>query len=215
MGVGLMATICEMAWNQGIDLYGYNNNRFMAGAEYIARYNNLKDVPFSYYSWRSGTGGGTANTHGVVSNAARGATRNIWDMIIGHYAQRRGLAIPEVEQIAAATRPDGGPQYGDHGSKFDHLGFTTLTSYRDPIATSLPSGIYQITARHSGSGMTVYNNGTVNGTNIEQRTIADANIANSQNWSVTALGSGQYSILAGSAVARRTFTASPPPTART
>jgi hypothetical protein len=194
MGVGLMATICEMAWNQGIDLYGYNNNRFLAGAEYVARYNNLKDVPFSYYSWRSGQGGGTANTYSVVSNAGRGATRNIWDMIVGHYAQRKGLAIPEVEQIAAATRPDGGPQYGDHGSKFDHLGFTTLTSYRDPIATSIPSGVYQITARHSGGALTAYNNGTANGTNIEQRAIADANLANSQTWSVTALGSGQYSL---------------------
>ena len=50
MGVGLMASICEMAWNQGIDLYGYADKRFLGGAEYVARYNNLKDVPFAYYS---------------------------------------------------------------------------------------------------------------------------------------------------------------------
>lgn len=29
MGVGLMGTFCEMAWNQGIDLYGYDDNRFL------------------------------------------------------------------------------------------------------------------------------------------------------------------------------------------
>ncbi|MEO5714960.1 MAG: RICIN domain-containing protein [Luteolibacter sp.] len=196
MGIGLMATICEMAWNQGIDLYAWNNKRFMAGAEYIARYNNLKTVPFSYYSWRSGTGGGSAQTQSVVSNAGQGATRPVWDMIVGHYAQRLGIAIPEVEEKAASTRPDGGPQYGVHGSQFDHLGFSTLTCYRDPITTSVPTGVYQITARHSGKGLTVYNNGTANGTNIEQNTLADPiNGANSQTWSVNALGAGQYNFI--------------------
>jgi hypothetical protein len=195
MGVGLMGVICEMAWNQGIDLYGYNDRRFMAGAEYIARYNNMKPVPFAYYSWRSGQGGGTPNTHGVVSNAGQGATRNIWDTIVGHYSHRLGIHLPEMEAKAAATRPDGGPSYGQHGSKFDHLGFTTLTGYRGPIATSLPTGVYQLTARHSGKALTVFNNGTANGTNIEQNSIADPNIADKQNWTITALGSGQYNVI--------------------
>ena len=149
MGVGLMAAICEMAWNQGIDLYGYNNSRFMAGAEYVARYNNNEGVPFAPYSWRSGQGG-TPNTHTVVSNAGRNATRPIWDMIVGHYAQRRGLHIGDVEQKAASTRPEGGPQYGAHGSAFDHLGFTTLTHYRDPVATTVPEGTYYLRNRASG-----------------------------------------------------------------
>lgn len=195
MGVGIMASICEMAWNQGIDLYAFNNNRFLAGAEYVARYNLMKTVPFAFYSWRSGTGGGSPQTHGVVSNAGQGATRPVWDVIVGHYAHRRGISIPEVEEKAATTRPDGGPAYGMHGSAFDHLGFTTLTSYRDPIATSVPSGVYQLTARHSGKGLTAFNNGTANGTNIEQNTIVDPNTADKQNWNVTALGSGQYNVI--------------------
>lgn len=195
MGVGLMATFCEMAWNQGIDLYGYANNRFLAGAEYVARYNNLKTVPFGYFSWRSGTGSGTLTTHTAISSSSQGVTRNIWDTIVGHYSQRLGIFIPEVEEKAAANRPDGGPQYGDHASKFDHLGFTTLTHYRDPIATSLPNGVYNVSARHSGKALTVYSNGTANGTNVEQNTIADPNISNSQNWAVTSLGSGQYQLL--------------------
>jgi hypothetical protein len=195
MGVGIMASICEMAWNQGIDLYSWNERRFLAGAEYVARYNNMKTVPFAYYSWRSGQGGGSPQTHGVVSNAGQGATRAIWDTVIGHYSHRLGLHIPESEEKAASTRPDGGPQYGVHASQFDHLGFTTLTHYRGPVTTSLPSGVYQLTARHSGKAMTVLNNGTANATNIEQNTIADPNIADKQNWSVTALGSGQYSVI--------------------
>src|SRR5690606_38034449 len=150
---------CEMAWNQGLDLYGHNNRRFMAGAEYVARYNNWKDVPFSYYSWRNGQGG-NPQTHWYVSGAGRGATRAIWDTVVGHYSHRLGIHLPEVEEKAAVTRPDGGPQYGNHGSAFDHLGFTSLTHYRGSVATSVPAGVYQITARHSGSALTVLNNGT-------------------------------------------------------
>jgi hypothetical protein len=87
MGVGLMASICEMAWNQGIDLYGYADRRFLAGAEYVARYNNMTDVPFAYYSWRNGTTG-APHTQEVVADSSRGTSRSIWDTIVGHYAHR-------------------------------------------------------------------------------------------------------------------------------
>lgn len=193
MGVGLMASVCEMAWNQGIDLYGYSESRFLAGAEYIARYNNMKDVPFAFYSWRSGQG--TANTHGVVSNAGRGATRSIWDTVIGHYAHRLGLHIPETEEKAAASRPDGGPAYGMHASKFDHLGFTTLTHYRGPVATRIPAGVYLLVARHSDKAMTARGNGTANSTVIEQQTVSEPFFTNSQQWSVDGVGLGQHRIL--------------------
>lgn len=193
MGVGLMASICEMAWNQGIDLYGYSDMRFLAGAEYVARYNNLKDVPFAYYSWRNGTTG-APHTHTVVSDSGRGGTRTIWDTIVGHYAHRLGLHLPEVEEKAAASRPDGGPAYGMHGSAFDHLGFTTLTHYRGPIPTRVPAGVYLLTARHSGKALAARDNGTANGTVVEQQTISDPFFDTRQQWVVDDLGSGRNRI---------------------
>ena len=54
MGIGLMGAFCEMAWNQGIDCYGVDDNRFLKGAEYVAKYNLGHDVPFTPYSWQSG-----------------------------------------------------------------------------------------------------------------------------------------------------------------
>ena len=39
MGIGLMGAFCEMAWNQGVDLYGYDDNRFLKAAQYVAKYN--------------------------------------------------------------------------------------------------------------------------------------------------------------------------------
>lgn len=193
MGVGLMASICEMAWNQGIDLYSHSEMRFLAGAEYVARYNNMKDVPFAYYSWRNGTGG-AANTHSIIDDTGRGGTRNIWDTVIGHYAHRLGLHLPEVEEKAAASRPDGGPAVGMHGSTFDHLGFTTLTHYRGPIPTKVPTGVHLLAARHSGKALTARDNGTANSTVIEQRAIADPSYDDSQQWVIEDLGTGQYRI---------------------
>src|SRR5882724_6092150 len=47
LGVCLAGAFCEMAWNQGQDMYGYSDNRIMAGFEYIAKYNLGQDVPFT------------------------------------------------------------------------------------------------------------------------------------------------------------------------
>jgi len=33
LGVGQMAMACQVAWNQGVDLFGYSSNRLLAGAE--------------------------------------------------------------------------------------------------------------------------------------------------------------------------------------
>jgi hypothetical protein len=38
-----------MAWNQGVDLYGYDNNRFLLGAEYVAT-SNLIQSGTTYYT---------------------------------------------------------------------------------------------------------------------------------------------------------------------
>lgn len=47
LGVGLMGTFCEMAWNQGIDLYGYDDNRFLKGAQYVARWSMGGEVAYT------------------------------------------------------------------------------------------------------------------------------------------------------------------------
>jgi hypothetical protein len=54
LGIGLMSVFCEMAWNQGKDLYGADNNRFLKACEYVARYNLGYDVPFTTYSVQFG-----------------------------------------------------------------------------------------------------------------------------------------------------------------
>jgi hypothetical protein len=126
LGVGLMASFCEIAWNQGDDMYGWDDSRFRKGAEYVATYNLGNDVPFSTYSWGSGQNC-AYNEHTVISEAGRGESRPIWEMIYNHYAGRvdRAASIPAVAEYAEQMRPEGGP--GGHATTFDQPGFGSLT----------------------------------------------------------------------------------------
>ncbi|BCY08678.1 membrane protein [Actinoplanes sp. L3-i22] len=140
MGVGLLASICEMAFNQGIDLYGHDDDRFLKGAEYVARYNLGRDVPFTTYRWGNGQNC-APREQTVIAAAGRGSVRPIWEMILHHYVSRRGLAAPNVAAIAARDRAEGGGgDYGLASGGFDALGFGTLLYTREPVAaTSLAS----------------------------------------------------------------------------
>jgi hypothetical protein len=130
LGIGLMASVCEMAWNQGYDLYGYGNNRFLAGAEYVAKYNLGRGVPYTPYTWYYGAPGvwSGSQTFTAAGPDSRGSARPIWEMPYNHYARRRRLKAPYLAAIAAKTRPEGGGgDYGPNSGGFDQLGFGTLT----------------------------------------------------------------------------------------
>lgn len=129
LGIGLAGTICEMAWNQGIDLYGYDDNRFLKGCEYVAKYNLGEDVPFTAYTKQAGEPGSQPVT--AVSPGSRGNTRPIWELVYNHYVHRRGLAAPYTTRYAAKVRAEGGGgDYGPNSGGFDQLGFGTLTFSR-------------------------------------------------------------------------------------
>ncbi|GLY16718.1 membrane protein [Kineosporia sp. NBRC 101677] len=137
MGVGLMGTICEMAWNQKVDLYGHDDNRFLKGAEYVAKYNLGQDVPFTTYQWGTGVSG-ALRTQPVISSASRGQIRPVWELVLNHYTQRRGLKAPHVAAMAQKVRAEGGGgDYGPASGGFDQLGFGTLMFTRDK-STDIP-----------------------------------------------------------------------------
>lgn len=195
LGIGLMATINEMAWHQGDDLYGWADNRFMKAAEYVAKYNNGGDVPFATYEWGTGTTG-AVQTQTAISSASRDEYRPIWEMIYNHYANRKGLSVPNIAARAALSRPEGGPNT-QYPSTFDQLGFGTLL-YTRPAGSgetavlpggNIAEGTYHFTVRHDSKAMSA--NGTASGAEISQSAYTGG--AN-QQWLVTHLGSGQYSI---------------------
>ncbi len=191
LGVGLMACTCEMAWNQGVDLYGWANNRFMYAAEYVARYNNGDDVPFAAYEWHTGQGGNLMS-HTVVAEGGRGEVRPIWEMIYNHYHNRMGLSVPNIEKRAALGRPEGGA--GGHATTFDQPGFGTLMFTRPSGsggAAVMPEGnvaegVYRIVSRSTGKAVGVRDGRAV------QLGISDAD--DSQKWRIAHLGGGQYTV---------------------
>lgn len=125
LGIGLAGTICEIAWQQGDDLFGADDNRLLAAARYVAKYNLGEDVPYTPYQ-------DSLATQPVISAGGRGQVRPIWALIYGHYVGRQHLDAPE---IAAIMRRDGieggGGDYGSTSGGFDQLGYGTLT-FLDP-----------------------------------------------------------------------------------
>jgi autotransporter-associated beta strand protein len=146
-GVMWLGVACQIAWNQGVDLYGFDNNRFLRGIEYVAKYNLWNNVPFvSFGTCDSAESWGTT----ALSSGSRGATAPQWDMFYNHYVNIKGLQAPWTAAAAAAIRPDG---FFNNPNSPDFVGFSTLTCYRDPIVEgAVPSGL---TANASGTNVTL------------------------------------------------------------
>lgn len=103
LGIGALATVCEIAWQQGDDLYSALDNRLMRGFEYVAKYNLGYDVPFTV--WRDVTGKYSNWT--VISPKGRGRFIPVFEMAYNHYAVRKGLQMPYTEEVLRQTRPEG------------------------------------------------------------------------------------------------------------
>jgi LPXTG-motif cell wall-anchored protein len=125
-----------MAWNQGIDLYGYDDSRFLKGAQYVAKWSLGGDVPYTANTRRKGAIGGWSGseTASGVAGVDPSMTRPIWAMIANHYTKRRGLSASYLTRAAAQAAPEGGGgDYGPNSGGFDQLGFGTLAFTRDRV----------------------------------------------------------------------------------
>ena len=142
LGVGFLATACQIAWNQGIDLFAFDNNRLLAGAEYVAKYNLGEAVPFTTYDncqdvnhdWPA------INGRGVFHD------RPVYEMVYNHYVVRKGLAAPYTQKMSEIMRPEKG--------SIDHFGYGTLTFTQNPSTISVhpvPPAPANLTAK-AGTG---------------------------------------------------------------
>ncbi|MFD3502833.1 alginate lyase family protein [Streptomyces sp. NPDC058678] len=142
LGVGLMGTVCEMAWNQGIDLYGYDDSRFLKGAQYVAKWSMGGAVPYTANTRAKGAIDGWSGQETAADAAAvdPAMQRPIWAMIANHYTKRRGLSATYLTRIAAQAAPEGGGgDYGPNSGGYDQLGFGTLAFTRDRAADTAAS----------------------------------------------------------------------------
>lgn len=185
-GVGLMAAFCEMAWNQGQDMYGYNSNRFLAGANYVAQYNLGNSVPFVTYNWGTGQNC-AASSQTVIADGSRGQDRPIWDMIYNHYYGRMGISMPNISAYATRVRPEGGGgDYGTDSGGFDQLGYTTLTNTLSVGSSgAIANGTYRLQNRVTGRMLDNFG-ATTDGAVMVQW---PSSTSNNQKWVVSTSGS--------------------------
>lgn len=146
LGLAHMGDVCEMAWNQGWDLYAALDNRLLEGFEYTAKYNSGFDVPFTPDQDQTGK-----YSHSVIS--PRGPLRPVYEQIYNHYARRKGLPAPYTQKAAEKLRPEGA------ANGADHPGFGTLlysrtkedsassTAIAGPLALYATPAAAQITLR--------------------------------------------------------------------
>lgn len=114
LGVGLLGSACQVAWNQGVDLFGYSSNRLLAGAEYTAQYNLWKSVPYTFYNNCQPSN----NDWVSINGRGRLDDRPVWELLYNHYVVLEGLSAPNTTLMAQLMRPE-------HGSN-DHFGYGTL-----------------------------------------------------------------------------------------
>lgn len=129
LGIGALATVCEIAWQQGDDLYSALDNRLMKGFEYVAKYNLGYNVPFAV--WKDVTGKYSNWTE--ISNKGRGRYMPIFEMTYNHFVIRKGMQMPYTEQVLRQIRPEG---YDRDQSAFGSLLFNeagTKKNYVDLV----------------------------------------------------------------------------------
>ena len=125
-GTGEMAEFCQVAWNQGIDLFGYADNRLLAGAEYTAQYTMWKGVPYTFYNNADNARQCyiSANYHGRLDASH-------YELLYNHYVVLKGLKAPNVKRFAELKRPEPG--------NVDVFGYGTLTFTLDKTASPYPA----------------------------------------------------------------------------
>ncbi|KAI2910645.1 hypothetical protein CBS147353_748 [Aspergillus niger] len=122
----LLGPIAQTAYNQGTDLFEYLDNRILAGAEYVAKYNLGNDVPYTTYNNSDDV------NQTVISNSSRGDIRPIWELLYNHYGVLKGLDVTYTKEYRDMVVEDGdgaeggGGDYGTTSGGYDQLGWGTL-----------------------------------------------------------------------------------------
>ena len=98
MGLGYLVAVCEISWNQGIDLYSYLDNRLMHGIEYMAKYNLGNDV--DYYNMYGKYGE-------EIAEKSRGNFAPIYERVYNHYVRVKGFSMPYTKMVIDKIRPEG------------------------------------------------------------------------------------------------------------
>ncbi|HWC59624.1 MAG TPA: alginate lyase family protein [Verrucomicrobiae bacterium] len=129
LGVGLLGSACQVAWNQGLDLFGFANNRLLVGAEYVAQCNlshPISSIPYTFYNNCSDA----RQCYLSINGLGNLRDRPVWELLYNHYVVLQGLSATNCRAMAQLMRPE-------HGS-IDHFGYGTLAFTLNTAASTYP-----------------------------------------------------------------------------
>ncbi|MCR5850910.1 MAG: glycoside hydrolase family 88 protein [Bacteroidaceae bacterium] len=139
LGLGALCETCEMAWEQGDDLWGSLDNRMLKGIEYSARYNLGYDVPFE--TWTDCTG--LYNDWTEPGSMGRGRIRCIYDLPYNHFVKRKGLKMPYTKkllELQAKAEKRGEIQQNPEANQFTVKGVQEGTRLHQVFTYPAPEG---------------------------------------------------------------------------
>ncbi|HWK05041.1 MAG TPA: cellulose binding domain-containing protein [Puia sp.] len=141
IGLSCLAEMCQTAWNQGLDLYSYGNNRLLAGFEYYCQYNLNHPV-----TWAPINDCDNDNFLGISYYNARGYLTNnpTFEMVYNHYNVLQGLSTPYTKALVNLARPE--------TQNADFFGYGTFAYTLDAAASPfvpypIPAAPTALTAR--------------------------------------------------------------------
>ncbi|KAJ5822519.1 Chondroitin AC/alginate lyase [Penicillium robsamsonii] len=205
LDIQLLGVIGQQAWNQGEDLFAYNDSRILRGAEYFARYNLGNDVPFVYY-----TNGIVSHTE--ISSASRGAIRPTWELLYSHYVTMIGMDAPwttlflnnSLDYYGGAE--GGAGSWGEGSGHYDGLGWGSLlyrmdesdvvaaSSSKSTSPTANPTPRTSITSRATATTSVVSRQSAIasSSTTIEVGAVSDNLVTKISRSSTIADNSGTF-----------------------
>ena len=154
--LGMAASMAEMAWNQGEDVYGLHDDRVLSGYEYSLKYNVSYEYsyPDQMVPWEPTVANGlfiqrqdrtgrwfskaiNPYSEGNFDNVSRGNflsdKRPIYELPIAHYIGRMGYSEDDLTWTRRAREVSINEKgYEKTGWSHDHLGWGALTARRAP-----------------------------------------------------------------------------------
>ncbi len=138
-----LAQMAQLAWCQGDDLWGEDNNRLLRGFEYWCTYNlGHEDL---YYEPEFASDGSSAWYYISTHNNGFRLTPDgrCYECVYHHYKEVKGLDMsnlfPSVTAYAYLTRPEGEPDFGTL--------FYTIDAANSPLVSEVPAPAEELKAK--------------------------------------------------------------------
>ena len=97
--LGCQLQSLEQAWNQGDNVYGWNNQAMAGGVEYTAGFNGADDNDSTFMrNYPNVAWSGCDAYQPSISYSGRGGKDPLYQMAVNHYANRMGLKMPYAKK---------------------------------------------------------------------------------------------------------------------